>query len=181
MELPTGDAAPGATVSHFSLFLPTPIHFPSPTFLIFTRESRGATVSPGEVGVRGGGEAGRRALGGGEREERLILDAISACLAVKLDSSHTPAVCRAPRSSFYFFFFPPGCKMRQADGVVQAPPPPRLVLSPRGKRGVLSQPSSLTTFPSHSGVIKKRALCPPPPLSLLSIPSGVFFSSRCFA
>lgn len=65
---------------------------------------------------------------GKKREERLILDAISACLAVKLDSSHTPAVCRAPRSSFYFFF-PPGCKMRQADGVVQAPPPTPCLVS----------------------------------------------------
>lgn len=176
VELPTGDAAPGATVSHFSLFLPTPIHFPSPTFLIFTRESRGATVSPGEVGVRGGGEAGRRALGGKKREERLILDAISACLAVNLDSSHTPAVCSTPRSSFYFFFSHPAAKCVKLTAWVRLLPP-RLVLSPRGKHAVLSQPSSLTTFPSHSGVIKKRATGPPPPLSLLSIPSGVFFSS----
>lgn len=103
VELPTGVSAPGATVSRFSLFLPTPIHFPSPTFLIFTRESRGATVSPGEVGMRGAARQGGEHWGK-KREERLILDAISACLAVKLDSSHTPAVCRAPHSSFYFFF-----------------------------------------------------------------------------
>lgn len=123
MELPTGDAAPGATVSHFSLFLPTPIHFPSPTFLIFTRESRGATVSPGGVGVRGGGEAGRRALGGGERR-RTPHSGCHLCLPRSQPRfiPHSRRLQR-PAQLLLFFFFPPGCKMRQADGVGQAPPP----------------------------------------------------------
>lgn len=144
-------------------FSSTPIHFPSPTFLIFTRESRRATVSPGEVGVRGGGGVGARQGGehwGEKREERLILDAIPACLAVKLDSSHTPAVCRAPRGSCYFFFPHPAAKCVKLSAWFVRLLPQRLVWSPPGKHGVLSQPSSLTAFPSHSGVIKKEPHVP---------------------
>lgn len=123
VELPTGDAAPGATVSHFSLFLPTPIHFPSPTFLIFTRESRGATVSPGGVGVRGGGEAGRRALGGEKKEKNASfwMPSLPASQSTSIHPTLPPSA--APRAAPSIFFFPPGCKMRQADGVGQAPPP----------------------------------------------------------
>lgn len=175
VELPTGDAAPGATVSHFSLFLPTPIHFPSPTFLIFTRESRGATVSPGEVGVRGAARQGGEHWG--KKKRRTPHSECHLCLP----RSHPRFIphsrrLQRPAQLLLFFFSHPAAKCVKLTAWVRLLPP-RLVLSPRGKHAVLSQPSSLTTFPSHSGVIKKRATGPPPPLSLLSIPSGVFFSS----
>lgn len=153
-ESPTGDAAPGATVSHFCCrFLPhSPIHFPSPAFLIFTRELRRHRL-PRRSGAWGGGPHSGCHLCLPRSQTRFIRSSAEARTAHNASS---------------------------LAGGWPAPPPrlsPCLVVSPRGKHAVLSQPSSLTPFPSHSGVIKKRATHPPPPPSLLSIPSGVFFSS----
>lgn len=99
---------------------------------------RAATVSLGE---RGRGE---------EKGELLILNAIFSCLTVKLYSSHTPVVCRALLCSRKLKT-EPSCSSGSS----------QVCLTLRGKHSFLSQPSSLTAFPSHTRVIKK-ATCPPP-------------------
>lgn len=116
------------------------------------------------------GLSGRRQRGR-KGAKPLIPRAIFACLTVRLDSSHTPVVCRALRCFAQL-------QLHQAQlsrGAHWAPP--RFCLPVCGKRGALSQPCSLTAFPSHSRVIKKEPHAALNPQALP--PSPPVFSRHC--
>lgn len=133
---------------------PTPIHFPSPTFLIFTRE---LPLSPWE---RGGRE--------GEDKKKMKGSSFSmpSSPASQSDSIHPTLLWSAQPCTA-------SARLQNASGraaLGRSSGSSPACLSLRGKHRILSQPSSLTAFPSHSRVIKKSHLSSP-------IPFGVFFSS----
>lgn len=143
---------PGATVSLFSLFLPLPLTFHLPPFW----------SSPESCHCLSGRWGKRRR---------------------KRGAAHSRCHLCLPHSQT--LFIPHSCGLqscaRLCSAVAASSEPSRscssgssqACLSQCGKQRFLSQPSSLTAFPSHTRVIKK-ATCPPP------IPSGVFLSSFYF-
>lgn len=127
------DGAPGATVLLLSTSPPpSSIHFPSPTFLIFTR------TLPWSLWEKA------------ERKKRS-------------EAAHSLCHLCFPHSQTRFI--PHSCGLQSSLGSSQ------ICLPVCGKRGILSQPCSLTVFP-HSRVIKKAAPNPQPSLPLL-------FSRHC--
>lgn len=113
-------------------------------------------------GLSGRRQRGRRGA------KPLILHAIFACLTVRLDSSHTPVVCRALRCFAQL-------QLHQAQR--SSPGSSQICQPVCGKRGILSQPCSLTAFPSHSRVIKKELHAAPNPQP--SPPSPPVFFRHC--
>lgn len=139
-ELLTGDVPSWGYCLSLLPLSPTPAHFPSPTFLIFTRE---LPLSLWEMGEE-------------EKKKRSCSFSMPSLPASQSHSIHptllwSAELCLALLSCNCIEQAEPGC----STGSSQA------CLSLRGKHNFLSQPSSLTAFPSHSRVIK-RATCPPP-------------------
>lgn len=128
---------------------PTPVHFPSPTFLIFTR------ALPRSLWEKA------------ERKKRSR--ATHSPCHLRLPHSQTrfiPHSCGLRSSAAL-------CSAAAASGTAEprtSPGSSQICLPVCGKHSVLSHPSSLTAFPSRSRVIKKELLILP------SVPSGVFLS-----
>lgn len=130
---------------------PSPIHFPSPTFLIFAR------ALPQSLWEKA------------ERKKRS-------------EAAHSPCHLCLPHSQTWFI--PHSCGLQSSAVLCSAAAASsaaeqrsslgssQICLPVCGKRGALSQPCSLTAFPSHSRVIKKephtalnpQALPPSPPV-----------------
>lgn len=175
-ELPTGDVAPGATVSHFCLRLPHS-HSLSISCLSDLHSRAAAPPSPQEEWKRGGGEAGRIAVGCREGKRGTPDSICRLCLP----RSQTRIVALSSRlqrptqlhALFFFFLF----------RVIWLLPPPVSLLHV-GSTYVSSQPSSLTAFPPHSGVIKNKGHVSPAPSTPTHHPLWCFLfiaASRSFA
>lgn len=135
---------------------PSPIHFPSPIFLIFAR------ALPRSLWEKA------------ERKKRS-------------EAVHSPCHLRLPHSQTRFI--PHSCGLQSSAVLCSAAAASsaaeqrsslgssQICLPVCGKRSVLSQPCSLTVFPSHSRVIKKELYAAPNPQP--SSPSPPVFSRHC--
>lgn len=140
VELLTGDVPSWGYCLSLLLLSPTPAHFPSPTFLIFTRELPLSLWEKGEE----------------EKRKRSCSFSMPSLPASQSKSIHptllwSAGLCLALLSWIRTTQAEPSCSSDSSQACLPL----------RGKHSFLSQPSSLTAFPSHSRVIK-RATCPPP-------------------
>lgn len=134
----------------------SPIHFPSPTFLIFAR------ALPRSLWEKA------------ERKKRS-------------EAAHSPCHLCLPHSQTWFI--PHSCGLQSSAVLCSAAAASssaeqrsslgssQICLPVCGKRGALSQPCSLTAFPSHSRVIKKEPHAALNPQALP--PSPPVFSRHC--
>lgn len=127
-----------------------PIHFPSPTFLIFTRALPRSLWEMAERKKRSGASHSPRHLRLPHSQTRFIPYSCGLQSSAALCTAAAASSAAEPRSSL---------------GSSQ------ICLPVCGKCSVSSQPSSLKPFPSHSRVIKKD-----PPLLTPPSPPGVFSS-----